>query len=265
MCGTLDSISSALGTDGSGGGLLGAIGGVLDNPLVKTAIEAGLIYETAGALTATPAGVSAGLAATAGETVTADALAAGIPANTTTLAGIEAASAGAGATYGGLSAGAAMGAAASGAGADWTTQQLLGAGNMGLGVLGALSANKGAAAGASAADPFASQRPQYQAQLSALMADPNTVMPNTPGYQAGLQATERADAAQGFAGGGRAATDIAAYSSDFYNKQVGILSGLAGATSGSPGTAGSIIQGGATNQQNALQTLLTGASMVWGK
>lgn len=265
MCGSLDSISSALGTDGSGGGLLGGVSEVLNNPIVKTAIEAGLVYETGGALMATQAGVEAGVASTVGQTITTDALAASIPVNTTTLAGVEAASTGAGATYGGLSAGAAMGAAASGAGAGWTTQQLLGAGNMGLGVLGVLGSNKGAQSGASAADPFASQRPQYQAQLSALMADPNKVMPTMPGYQAGLQATERADAAQGFAGGGRAATDIAAYSSDFYNKQVNTLSGLAGANAGSPGTAGSIIQGGATNQQNALQTLLTGASMVWGK
>ena len=265
MCGTLDSISSALGTDGSGGGLLGGVSEVLNNPIVKTAIEAGLIYETGGALMATQAGVEAGVASTVGQTITTDALAASIPANTTTLAGIEAASAGAGATYGGLSAGAAMGAAASGAGAGWTSNQILGAGSLASGVLGMAGAGAGAKAGASAADPFASQRPQYQAQLSALMADPNTVMPNTPGYQAGLQATERADAAQGFAGGGRAATDIAAYSSDFYNKQVGILSGLAGATSGSPGTAGSLVAQGATNQQSALNTLMTGASLLWGK
>ena len=144
------------------------------------------------------------------------------------------------------------------------TQSQLGMASLASGVLGIANAGNTANKAASAADPFASQRPQYAAQLSALMADPNNVMPTMPGYQAGLQATERADAAQGFAGGGRSATDIANYSGNFYNSQVATLAGLAGANAGNTGAAASAINSGGTSQMSALNTLAAGASLLWG-
>ena len=144
------------------------------------------------------------------------------------------------------------------------TANQLGMASLASGVLGIANAGNTANKAASAADPFASQRPQYAAQLSALMADPNKVMPTMPGYQAGLQATERADAAQGFAGGGRSATDIANYSGNFYNSQVATLAGLAGANSGNTGAAASAINSGGTSQMSALNTLAAGASLLWG-
>ena len=144
------------------------------------------------------------------------------------------------------------------------TANQLGMASLASGVLGIANAGNTANKAASAADPFASQRPQYAAQLSALMADPNNVMPTMPGYQAGLQATERADAAQGFAGGGRSATDIANYSGNFYNSQVATLAGLAGANAGNTGAAASAINSGGTSQMSALNTLAAGASLLWG-
>ena len=152
-----------------------------------------------------------------------------------------------------------------GGGAGMKANQILGAGNLATGTLGMLQAGSTGKAAASASDPFASQRPQYQAQLSQLMANPNAVMPTMPGYQSGLQATERADAAMGFAGGGRAATDIANFNSNFYNQQVGTLSGLAGANVGSPAAAGTALQTAGTNQMTALNTLAAGSSLLWGK
>jgi hypothetical protein len=106
-------------------------------------------------------------------------------------------------------------------------------------------ANQGAAA---AADPFASQRPQYQQQLSSLMADPSSVS-KLPGYQfqldQGVQAVDRAAGAKGMLGSGNRLAELMHYgqglASDFYGKQVSTLSQLSGANIGSPAAAAGII------------------------
>ena len=77
-------------------------------------------------------------------------------------------------------------------------------------------------------DPFAKYRAGYGAQLAALEANPSS-MTNLPGYQAGLQAIQRAGAAQGYTGSGNMAVSLAKYGGDFYNQQVNRLAGLAGA------------------------------------
>jgi hypothetical protein len=136
-----------------------------------------------------------------------------------------------------------------------------GVGNVASGVFGLSNAGSTASKAAAAADPFASQRAQYQKQLSDFMANPSSMF-TTPGYDSGLQAVERTNAANGFLGGGKAATDIANYSGNFYNQQIATVSNLAGANIGSPGTAGTVTQQGGNNQQSSLNTLINGATLV---
>lgn len=76
-------------------------------------------------------------------------------------------------------------------------------------------------------DPFAAQRPQYQAQLSALMNDPSGVV-NLPGYSAGLQAIMRKLAAQGYLGSGKMMEALFQFGGGFYNDAIKNLTTLAG-------------------------------------
>lgn len=107
----------------------------------------------------------------------------------------------------------------------------------------------GGSGGAAAADPFASQRPQYQAKLSAMMNGGFT--PDDPSYKwrfdQGMEAVNRGTAAKGgLLSGGRllALEDYGSgLASTEYQRQFDRLAGLAGATSGSPGSAGQIIDG----------------------
>ena len=108
-----------------------------------------------------------------------------------------------------------------------------------------------AQAGAAAADPFASQRPQYQTMLSDLLKDPSSVT-KTPGYQfnfdQGMTALQRQEAATGNLNSGTA--DIGAvefgqnYAMNTFNQYENMLAHLAGADIGSPGTAGSLLTKG---------------------
>lgn len=105
--------------------------------------------------------------------------------------------------------------------------------------------------GAAVADPFASQRPQYQAQLSQLFADPSSIS-KTPGYQfqfdQGMQALERTQAGQGAFHSGQ--TDTAAIqfgqglAETSFKGWEQMLAELSGATIGSPGIAGQLTAGG---------------------
>jgi hypothetical protein len=118
--------------------------------------------------------------------------------------------------------------------------------------------------GAAAADPFASQRPQYQAQLSSLMANPSSVS-SLPGYQfqfqQGLDALQRTEAASGRLGGGGA--DIAAvqygqnYANNAFSTYEQMLAQLSGATIGSPGTAGTLLTQGLNTAGQAGNSLLS--------
>jgi len=111
---------------------------------------------------------------------------------------------------------------------------------------------------ANAADPFASQRGQYQQQLSQLINNPSSIT-STPGYQFGLQqsqnAVEGSAAANGMVNSGNVlnalSTNAQGYASTQLNNQELLLAQLSGANVGSPGTAGQILQGqNQTNQQN---------------
>ena len=113
----------------------------------------------------------------------------------------------------------------------------------------------GPGSAAQTADPFASQRPQYQQQLQQLMQNPNSVT-NTPGYnfqmQQGTDAVARQQAAMGGAGSGAEQAALTQYgqglASNQYQQQFNNLSTLSGANVGSPGAAGQLQQ--QQNQQN---------------
>lgn len=106
------------------------------------------------------------------------------------------------------------------------------------------------AAGAAAADPFASQRPRYQTELGNLMTDPSSVA-SLPGYQfqldQGIQARNRGYAARGQGNSGTRDIELTKYGQDYaassYQTHLGNLMKLAGVDSSSPATAGSITSG----------------------
>lgn len=119
--------------------------------------------------------------------------------------------------------------------------------------------SSGSQQAAGAADPFASQRGQYQTMLSSLINDPSSIT-STPGYQFGLQqsqnAVEGSAAANGMVNSGNVlsalSTNAQGYAATQLNNQELLLAQLSGANVGSPGTAGQILQGqNQLNQQAA--------------
>lgn len=90
-------------------------------------------------------------------------------------------------------------------------------------------------------DPFGSQRPMYQQQLAALMADPSKIT-TMPGYNAGLQAVERRLASQGYLGSGNMMAALAEYGGSFFDKEANRLATLAGAGI-SPSGGGALVSG----------------------
>lgn len=99
------------------------------------------------------------------------------------------------------------------------------------------------------ADPFASQRGQYAAQLSALNANPGAVLPTLPGYQAGLDAVQRSLAAQGYTGSGNMMAALQQYGGNAYQQESARLAGLAGANA-NPGTGASLSLAGTAGGLN---------------
>jgi len=71
------------------------------------------------------------------------------------------------------------------------------------------------------------QQQQYAKQLQALMANPSSVQ-GLPGYQAGLQAVQRSQAAQGYQGSGNMAAALAGYGGQAYQQQLANLAQLQG-------------------------------------
>jgi hypothetical protein len=124
------------------------------------------------------------------------------------------------------------------------------------------SSNSGAQAAANAADPFASQREQYQQQLFQLMSNPSSIT-STPGYQFGLtqsqNAVEGSAAANGMVNSGNVlnalSTNAQGYAATQLNNQELLLAQLSGANVGSPGTAGQILQNQNQSNQQSLGTL----------
>ncbi len=123
---------------------------------------------------------------------------------------------------------------------------------------------------AARADPFATQRPQYQTMLQGLLTDPNSFKTD-PGYQFALGQGQDAIKGAGNAiyGGTRAgaiypelAKFTEGYASQSYDKRIDELMRLAGAESGSPGLAGQLYaRGGEQRDQdlgNGIGSLLSG-------
>lgn len=114
---------------------------------------------------------------------------------------------------------------------------------------------------ASAADPFASQRPQYQNAMANLMQGNFDI--NDPSYKfrfdQGQQALERSMAAKGFLGSGNMLTELQKYgqgmASQEYQNQYNRLLPLTGATTGSPAAAGLSIAGLYDWRNNALANM----------
>jgi hypothetical protein len=136
-------------------------------------------------------------------------------------------------------------------------------GAIGAGVSAVSSLSGGGSSGASnaanAADPFASQRGQYQGMLSNLINNPSSIT-STPGYQFGLTQSQNAvtgsAAANGMVNSGNVLSALSnnaqGYASTQLTNQELLLAQLSGANVGSPGEAGSILQGqNQINQQNA--------------
>lgn len=107
----------------------------------------------------------------------------------------------------------------SGAG-DWAKRAL----SIGSGLYSMYQANQTRKAMA----PFDRYRGQYGADLQALERNPASIT-SRPGYQAGLQAVQRAGAAQGFTGSGNMAASLANFGQGFYQNEVNRLATLAGA------------------------------------
>jgi hypothetical protein len=135
-------------------------------------------------------------------------------------------------------------------------------------LLGSLFGDDGAqSAGSAAADPFASQRGQYQESLQRLMTGAFT--PTDPSYAwrfgQGQQAIERSLGARGLLNSGNRLTALTDYgqgqASTEYANQFSRLSQLAGANIGSPAAAGQIIQG----NQNEANKAFTAVGNAAGK
>jgi hypothetical protein len=114
---------------------------------------------------------------------------------------------------------------------------------------------------AAAADPFASQRGQYQNSLANLMNGQFST--SDPSYAwrvgQGQQALERSAAAKGYLGSGNILAELQNYGqnqgSQEYQNQYNRLLPLTGATTGSPGTAGATIAATYGWRNNALANL----------
>ena len=108
-----------------------------------------------------------------------------------------------------------------------------------------------------AADPFASQRAQYQTQLSQMMQPGSSFNPSDPSYafsfNQGLTALNRSNAASGMGASGNALAGATAYGNQQaqlgYANQFTRLAELAGAGTGSPTAASQAITAANTTQQ----------------
>lgn len=130
----------------------------------------------------------------------------------------------------------------------------------GAAVSSALAPSPSSASGAAgAADPFASQRGQYQTMLANLINNPSSIT-SQPGYQFGLTTgvnqVQGSAAAKGMLNSGNTLAGIDQFSQSYAATQLQnqelLLAQLAGANIGSPGTAGQILNSqNQTNQQSA--------------
>ena len=108
-------------------------------------------------------------------------------------------------------------------------------------------AGKAAQSAVGIADPFAPYRGQYAQSLSSLYANPSQIT-TLPAYQfrlnQGLDAINRNAAAKGYLGSGNRLMELMRYGQDYgsqeFDREIARLSGLSGATTGSPAAAGQL-------------------------
>lgn len=121
------------------------------------------------------------------------------------------------------------------------------------------------------ADPFASQRAQYQNQLSQLISNPDSIA-NTGAYKfaldQGQQTLERSQAAKGMNLSGNALAELTKYgqgmASQQFNNYANLLSELSGAAPGSPAEAASAIVNQEGNQNDlAAKMALLNSNNYW--
>lgn len=120
-------------------------------------------------------------------------------------------------------------------------------------------------AAASSTSPVAAFRDIYSAKLNELYANPNEVIPNLPGYEAGIQAVERRQGAQGYTGSGNMAVALQkAVGGDFYQQALANLMNLTGMGSNAAQTDTSNLAGLDAAQRNAQQTRVSNLSALSG-
>lgn len=128
-------------------------------------------------------------------------------------------------------------------------------------LFGGGKASSGAQQGAAAADPFASQRPQYQQQLSDLMSG-KTPFSETAGAKAatetGMDEMSAKLATRGLSNSGAEKAALTKYATGIagqdYTQQMSQLMAMAGVGAGAPGTAGGIMANSADASQTAMDT-----------
>lgn len=121
--------------------------------------------------------------------------------------------------------------------APWYQQAIQSLGNMGWKNMAKIGAGSMMALGGlgnyQLGQQQLAQQRQYQDQLNALMANPNSIYA-TPGYAAGQQAIQRSMAAQGYQGSGNMASALAGNAGQFYQQQFNNLASLANQPVSSP-------------------------------
>ena len=131
---------------------------------------------------------------------------------------------------------------------------------MGTGILGNLTGLYGASQLGKVpgqADPFAPYRGAAAQQLMALQADPSLVT-KQPGYEAGLQAVERAGAAEGFTGSGNMMVALSQYGGQAYQQAIQNLMTMSGASQ-APATGAQV---GATATQDQFSAYTAGLNSL---
>jgi len=127
---------------------------------------------------------------------------------------------------------------------------------------GSSSGTSGQQAAQGAADPFASQRPQYQQQLAALMSNPNSFQMSAAAQateKQGMDAESAAMASRGLSSSGNEKIGLEQYAQGFasnqYQQQIADLMTLSGASTGNPGMAGNIANGNVASNNQAIGTI----------
>lgn len=129
---------------------------------------------------------------------------------------------------------------------------------------------KSAQQAAKAADPFGPYRKPFAQKLMGLYDNPWSIA-DTPGYQfrlaQGLEGLNRNAAGAGMLGSGNRLMELMRYGQDYasqeFDNEVARLSGLAGATSGSPGSAANfMLQAGTQNATRFPNTLANIGTLI---